>query len=649
MSQPDVAPPPAPASKARALLATYRLPAILLGAHFVAFFLARVLIRLAYPGDFAQVTAGTAAAAFLQGLRYDAAVIFPVLALPLLMLLLPLPWAHRPGWRKCWGWISFVIFVLFSFILAGDGYYFGVVHRHAGLEAVAIGESLKAVLAAAVHAHGFALFAFVALVAALSAGWKRLLDQDTPPVVHRGGQVALALAAALFLFYGERGTLSGKRLRSVHAFQSLPEPAAHLALNGPYCILHSLLHARPVRAEFYPWSQALRTAQEALFAPGEKAADPDFPLLRAREPAPGPRPNVVVIMLESWDAPAVDAHRREMGFAPLGATPCYDALAREGRLFARFYASGQRSMDGLSALLAGFPTLPGTPYLGRGLEQSTLSGLGHLGRREGYETWFLQSSERDSFRCDAIAPRLGFDHYLGAEDMPPEPPAESRSVLRGACWDHEMFAEANRRLASARRPFLAFLYTNTTHLPFFWPGERWKKREGGGPEDRYLNSLGYGDWALGRFFEGAKAAGWFDRTIFVVTADHRGGPAGPAGEPPEARHHIPGLILAPGVKPGVDRRIGSQLDVIPTIAALAGWGSPQAALGCSLLDDPPPGRGALLVQGDLVLRIEEGGLVVHDLAGRVSARGESADAVERRLLSITQAAYTLLKTNRISR
>jgi hypothetical protein len=50
-----------------------------------------------------------------------------------------------------------------------------------------------------------------------------------------------------------------------------------------------------------------------------------------------------------------------------------------------------------------------------------------------------------------------------------------------------------------------------------------------------------------------------------------------------------------------------------------------------------------------VLRVEDGGFVVHDLSGRVAASGDDADAIERRLLSIVQTAYTLLRTNRIAR
>jgi hypothetical protein len=639
----------APASKARAILATYARPLLLLAAPLIAFQAARIAILLAYPKEFADVPV---AAAFLQGVRYDVSAIVPFLALPLLMLLLPFPWARARTCQQAWGWIGFALFVALSFVLACDVVYFGHVRRHAGIETAALGETLKAVTSSAFASYLLPLLLFVIAAAALGWGWKRLLARELPPVIHFAGQIAVAAIALLLLYYGERGTLRGKRLRMVTASQQLPGPAAQLALNGPYCIVHSIVHARPVKTEFYPWPEALETARQTLLSGGEHIADPAYPLRRAPDPHPGvsgPSANVVVIMLESWGAFAVDAQRREMGLTPIGVTPCYDEISRGGILFSRFYANGQRSMDGMSAILCGFPTLPGTSYLGRGLEQSTLTALGTLGRREGFETWFIQSSERDSFRCDAIAPRLGFDHYLGAEDIPPEPPVASRAALRGACWDHEMFAEANRKLAAAGRPFVAFLYTNSTHPPFFWPEDRWKKRSGDGLEDRYYNSVGYGDWALGKFFEGAKAAGWFRKTIFIVTSDHLGGPGGSTNDSPATRHHIPCLILAPTLEPGVNREIGSQLDLIPTIAELEGWRTPQASLGSSLFSRRPAGRGALLVEGNLILRVEDFGYVLHDLSGRVSAVGNDADAIERRLLSVVQVGYTLLKTNRIDR
>lgn len=643
MNEPAARPP------LRTFLAPLRLPAFAAAAAFAAFLLARLAVLILHREDFASLTGGEIGAAFLRGLRFDAAAIFPLMGLPLLLLMVPLRGPRRALWIRIWAWVCFAVFALLLLVLAADVVYFGVVHRHAGLEATEPGDALKHAATSTAAVYVLPLLLYMVALAGLAWGWRRLLRPEPPEAPHVAVQVAILLALLVLMYFGERGTLTGKRLRVVHAFQDVPAPAAHLSLNGPYCIVHSLAHSKAVKTAWVPGPEAIKTAQECLLTKMERVVDPEYPLFRGREAKLGPKPNVVVIMLESWDASVTDVHRAELGLPPLGCTPCYDALSREGTLYSRFHACGQRSMDGLSAMLCGVPTLPGMPYLGRGLEQSTLTGLGRLARAEGYDSWFITSAERDSFRVDAIAAMTGFEHYLGSEDIPPSSPVESRAALRGCCWDHEMFVEAAKRFAAAKPPFLGFLYTSTTHHPYFWPGDRWKRNPGTDVESRYRNSIAYGDWALGKFFEAAKSAGWFSNTIFLVTADHTSGSS--AGAPaalPASLHHTPGLLIAPGLRPGVEKRTASQLDVIPTVAELAGWGSPQAALGTSLLSDPAAGRSALCVQGNLILRVEDGGYVLHSLEGRVQGSGD-ADAIERRLLSVTQSAYTLLRSNRLSR
>jgi hypothetical protein len=127
--------------------------------------------------------------------------------------------------------------------------------------------------------------------------------------------------------------------------------------------------------------------------------------------------------------------------------------------------------------------------------------------------------------------------------------------------------------------------------------------------------------------------------------------AGKANDAPSL-HHTPLLILAPGLKPGVVTQVGGQVDVIPTIAQLAGWRATQASLGHSLLD-PNPNRvhGTLCVRGDIIERIEDNGWLAHDLRERVgTSKGlaeTDAQAMEQRLLAMYQVAHTLLLRNGI--
>jgi phosphoglycerol transferase MdoB-like AlkP superfamily enzyme len=285
-----------------------------------------------------------------------------------------------------------------------------------------------------------------------------------------------------------------------------------------------------------------------------------------------------------------------------------------------------------------------------GMEQNRMAYLGHMGRREGYDTIFLQSSVRQSFHVDSIAAMAGFTTYLGAENIPVSGHSET-GTERGA-WDHDMLQEASRHFARARQPFLGFVFTASTHVPFQSPGARWQKFAPDSLEHRYLNSLFYADWALGEFIQSAKAAGYYHNTIFVLTADHISGFAGKSGDAPSL-HHVPLLVIAPGLKPGVNHRTGGQVDVIPTLIQLAGWRIAHAGLGRSLLDGSSrEPRGTLTVRGDVIERIEDAGWVAHDLEKRIAAAPNTpepvARAMEERLLAMYQVAHTLLMQNRVN-
>jgi len=623
----------------------------LLLINITVFLVARLGLWLVYQDDFREIGSGDLILAFVRGEWFDLSVIAMVSGIPVLMLLLPFRWASHSVWSGLWIWMSYGLLVVVGLLLAADVIYFGFVHRHAGPEIAALGGDPQLLVDMAFGSYAWAVALYVACCVALFVLWRRLFH-GKPPVAQRlAPRIAVFMVALVGVVFFARGGLGKKPIDVVDAFSDDSAATAYLKLNGPFAMGRAWLNAKPIRSDFLPWHDAVQVTRELVLGPNEQwSASDDYPLVRAQKiPGPGRKPNVVVMMLESWDAIHNDAIRRSLGLEPLGCTPNFDKLARQGRLFTHFYANGERSMDGLAALVAGIPTLPGTAYIGMGMEQNRMAFLGHMAAQEGYQTIFLQSSKRQSFHVDSIAAMAGFQTYLGAEDIPAT--GHSRNVTERGAWDHDMFQAANRRFADARKPFLGFVFTASTHLPFQSPGTQWQKFEPDSQEHKYLNSLCYADWALGQFFDSARRSGYFNNTIFVLTADHVSGYAGNAGDTP-SMHHVPLLIVAPGLKPGVDKRTGGQVDVIPTLAALAGWRAPHAGLGHSLTAKAGQARaGTLTVRGNIIERIEDNGWVAHDLRHRVGeSRGTSGDelkAIERRLLGMYQVAHALLLTNRI--
>lgn len=617
---------------------------VVLVVMLAVFAIARAGLLVCYPRDFHGLTAMQVLSAFGRGVLFDLSVICTLAGFPLLMLLLPFRWAAGHRWQAFWGWSCFALLLGMVTVLAGDLIYFGVVHRHAGPEILALGNDLRPLLEEGWGDHGRALLAAIGFQALLLLLWRRILScrrvQPAAPLT--------TLAVLALLLVGIRGPVLGKPMGIVDAFSGGSSAAGYLILNGPFCTLHSLGGNGGPEVRFFPWNQALATVRADVLEPGEVGVDPNYPLERRRASPAAVRANVVVIMLESWDAAHVDALRLLDHQPPLGATPEFDALSRQGLLFSNFYANGQRSMDGMAALLAGIPTLPGMPYLGCGLEQSGMSFLGNLGRSQGYRTIFLQGSVRRSFRVDAIAPRAGFERYLGAEDIPTLVPG-TRLSDRGAPDDATLQA-ANRVFAATDKPFVGFIFTASTHGPYLSPGPEWRKFPDNSLENRYLNTLNYADWALGRFFAAARKEPYFAHTIFVVTGDHVSGFRSHADDLPTL-HHIPALIIAPDISPAVVDTTASQVDVLPTIVELAHWPVPYAGLGSSLIPSvQAASRGALVVEGQEVSRIEAGGWVSHDLHSRLAGRslrpGVHLDGIEQRLLSGVEVTTDLLRRNR---
>ncbi len=609
---------------------------------------ARAALYGIWPQSFQDLSTGALIGACLRGLVLDASIISIGLAAVIVALLLPFEFATRPAWRAIWAWIAFAYLCIVVLICAGDIAYFGNVGRHVGPELVSFVDDPALMVAIVWESYRWATVGMLAALVVLAFGWRRLMRWDASLEPARAPAWTL-LALAPLMVLAMRGNLTGKPVGIVDAFVSGSVSAGYLALSGPFSIAHSFLGSANLRTNFMAWDEAVANVHAQVFDPADRAIDPLYPLLRARGKPVTSHPNVVVLLLESWDADVVDAVRAEHGQSALGLTPNFDALSRQGVLFTNLFAAGQRSTHGLLAVLAGLPSLPGVPYLGRGVEQSRLSYLGQLALSEGYSTYFLQGSTERSFRIDAIAALAGFEHYMGKESIAAA--SGHKSMANWGAWDNDLLQTAHAQFTSAKQPFLGMAFTASTHLPFQLPEGHPRQYPDDTLQHSYWNSMHYADWALGQFLASARAAGYFDNTVFVLVADHCSGIALQGKSPPQM-HHIPCLVIAPGLAPRIERGIRSQLDVLATVADLAHWDVPFATLGRSLIDKSNEReRGALCMRNEIIMRIEADGWVSHDLARRLDSKveldGADLGAIERRLLAAVQVVITALNTNRV--
>lgn len=166
----------------------------------------------------------------------------------------------------------------------------------------------------------------------------------------------------------------------------------------------------------------------------------------------------------------------------------------------------------------------------------------------------------------------------------------------------------------------------------------------------------YVDDQIGSFIDEARKQPWFKHTVFFIMADHCMG-NDLRGEKSRfdandttvlPQNHIPLIIYAPAIfKPKVVRTVGSQADMLPTIADLLGWPQPFSTVSASLLD-PAQAHFAYLSAADISSLTNGSATVTYNNDVFLESMGDTnaTSRLKQQLLGIDTALPYLLKHNR---
>ena len=289
---------------------------------------------------------------------------------------------------------------------------------------------------------------------------------------------------------------------------------------------------------------------------------------------PGPvRPfNVVQLTVESLSIHFLGAFTD-----PRGLTPHIDAVAKDGLLFARCFATGTRTTRGMEALTLSIPPTPGRSIVHRS-GNSGLFTLGSVLRDHGYETVFLYGGYS---YFDNMQTYFSSNGYRVVDRNSVEPDDVTHATAWGAC-DEDLYRWTIReadRVHATGAPFHFFVMTTSNHRPYTYPDGRIDIPSGTGRE----GAVKYSDFAIGEFFRDARTKPWFDNTLFVIVADHTASSAG-KDELEVKRYRVPLILYAPAlVEPGSVLTQCSQIDVAPTVLALLGMSYDSLFFGRNIL------------------------------------------------------------------
>ncbi len=320
-------------------------------------------------------------------------------------------------------------------------------------------------------------------------------------------------------------------------------------------------------------------------------------------------PHLVVLLIDTLRADVVGAYGDRTGL-----TPNLDRLAREGIRFADLSTPSPWTLPAVATLMTGLE--PQTHGAGRRFGEFAPTGLSG-GARTLAETlrgagFYNLGVYHNIYVNPAFGLQQGFDEYVSREERAGVLVEETLARLERYGDERRLFlylhlfdphnpyeppaadcARVARRLLPAYRGPLGCAADRRPENPIPPPRDRrWH-------EALYRAEVAATDRAVGRFLDGLEELGMAEDTVLLVLSDHgeefwtRLPQEQAGGYETNADHghthyqellHVPGILRAPGLPPGVVEAPVRIADFFPTLLKLVGV-------------EPPPSQGSDLSAG----------------------------------------------------
>lgn len=278
------------------------------------------------------------------------------------------------------------------------------------------------------------------------------------------------------------------------------------------------------------------------------------------------RPNIVLVILESFSSNALDA------------MPNLMRLAQEGIYFSNAYSSSYRTDRGIVSLMSAFPGQPTSSLMTVPSKSRNLPQIGKALKQEGYLLNFYYGGDEDFTNMRSYLIDGGFENRVVDKDFP----LQDRMSKWGA-HDHIVLERASceirqRYTQYPDNQYFDVILTLSSHEPFEVPFTS-------DFSHAYLNSVAYTDSCLGAFVDSLKQHPLWDSTIVILSPDHGYPyPNGIANYNP-LRYRIPMAIIGGAVQqPMQVPTLCSQIDLLPTVLHAMGLDAEAYSFSKNILD-----------------------------------------------------------------
>ncbi len=358
--------------------------------------------------------------------------------------------------------------------------------------------------------------------------------------------VFVLLPATLALFILMRGGIGISSLNTSSAYFSKNQFANHAAINPVWNVGFSITESTDLQRKYVYYSDA---EMNELLSPLQTEDTASVNLLKTN------RPDIILIITESLTAKAVEATGGKAGIMPQ-----LNSLIKEGILFDQVYAASDRTDKGIAAVLAGYPSLPGSSPLKYQKLTEKLAFLPAKLNEAGYKSEFYYGGTLDFANYRSFLVQAGYDKMVSDKDLPS---ADLKS--KWGAFDHVVFNRCLADSPDSDSKFFKTILTLTSHEPFETPVAT--VFAGNDDETKYLNSLHYTDSAIGNFIKEAKTRKWWDNTLVIIISDHGNRLPGASETWEKSKYHIPMIWLggALNVRDTIISKMASQTDLAATL------------------------------------------------------------------------------------
>lgn len=463
--------------------------------------LSRISLYVYNSGLFKGFSTSEITSAYLKGFKFDLVTLFIVASLLIVANTLPFPFRKNKVYQRIVNTLSIIVISIAIVFNLSDAIYYRFTLKRMTYDIFKFLESnggFIELLPSFLIDFWYVFLTGILLVVGLIYFFTKIRLDDTKEAANWRFYLrnsAFFLMWTAISIVGIRGGMQLIPLNIVDASLYAPAQLRPLVLNTPFTIIKSNGQRGLEMIEYYN--------KEEL----NQLYDP----VRSYSPisdVPENINNVVILILESFSSEHIGYLSHQKSY-----TSFLDSLFENSLVFDAM-ANGKRSIEGIPAILSSLPTLSNESFLNGPYAVNQIEGIASTLAEHDYETAFFHGGENGTMSFDAYTYASGFHSYYGLNEYPNKEDYDGHWGI----WDEEYLAYFADEISEFPEPFMATLFTLSSHHPYSIPSQYEGKLPKGSLEIQ--QSIAYTDLTLRKYFDRVKQKGWYNNTLFVIVADH---------------------------------------------------------------------------------------------------------------------------------